>query len=515
MRKSTLTTITLGCVLMSSHALADGTTLNIGMASADAGKLDPHVATTTPDKGLLHWMFNGLVRIQPGQASPAFIEADLAESWTSSDDGLEWVFSLRQGVQCHGEYGELDANDVVFSLSRAANSETSGFANDFKAISSIEATGDYEVRITLSEPVPSLLGLLVPYHGGNIVCQDAVEALGDDFQRSPIGTGPFMFAEYQPQQYVKLVANEDYFRGAPHIKEIYYRYIPSDASRDLAFQAGEIDMIYGKQDQTWVERIRDIPGTTVTVMEPGEMSVIHLNTTMPPLDNPLVRRAVAHAIDRDAMVQFKGEAVTRGAVSVVPEGYLGYTDQVPLYEYDVDTAKALLAEAGYPDGVTLNAIHTTLPGMLTTIEAVQALLKQANINLEIEPVEHATFHQRIREDASQVVHYSAARFPIADVYLTQFYHSDSTVATPTAITNFSHCSVADGEIEAARVEQDSTEQNRLWAAAQTKILEEVCSVPIYQNLQLWAWNEKLDLGVDVVGALNLSPPITEQARFND
>jgi len=130
-------------------------------------------------------------------------------------------------------------------------------------------------------------------------------------------------------------------------------------------------------------------------------------------------------------------------------------------------------------------------------------------------VEHATFHQRIREDASQVVHYSAARFPIADVYLTQFYHSDSTVATPTAITNFSHCAAADAEIEAARVEQDFVEQNRLWALAQNKIMEEVCSVPIYQNLQLWAWNENLDLGVEIVGALNLSPAITELARFKN
>src|SRR3546814_11419276 len=89
-----------------------------------------------------------------------------------------------------------------------------------------------------------------------MVCKDAVEDLGAKFERTPIGTGPFMFAEYQPQQYVKLVANDAYFRGAPKIKEIYYRYIPSDASRDLAFQSGAIDMIYGKQDQTWVERIR-------------------------------------------------------------------------------------------------------------------------------------------------------------------------------------------------------------------------------------------------------------------
>lgn len=494
---------------------AAGTTLNVGMASADAGKLDPHIATTTPDKGLLHWMFNGLVRVQPGKASPEFIEPDLAESWVASDDGLQWTFKLRQGVQCHGDYGELDSEDVVFSLQRSANKDTSSFSNDYKAISSIEANGPYEVKITLSESVPSLLGLLVPYHGGNIVCKDAVEALGDQFERTPIGTGPFMFAEYQPQQYVKLVANEDYFRGAPKIKEIFYRYIPSDASRDLAFQSGEIDMIYGKQEQSWVDRISELPNTKVVVMKPGEMSVIHLNMTMPPLDNLKVRQAVAHAIDRAAMVQFKGEKVTLPAISVVPEGYLGYTDDVAKYDFDVDKAKALLAEAGFPDGVTLKTIHTTLPGMLSTIEAVQALLKQANINLEIETVEHATFHQQIRADASQIVHYSAARFPIADVYLSQFFHSSAIVGTPTAVTNFSHCAVADAEIEAARTEPHLDKQRELWAEAQRKIMAEVCAVPIYQNLQLWAWKDSLDLGTEVEGSLNLSPPVTEQAQFLD
>ncbi len=490
------------------------TVLNVGMASADAGKLDPHVATTTPDKGLLHWMYNGLVRIQPGKASPEFIEPDIAESWTASDDGLTWTFKLREDVDCHGEYGMIDAEDVVFSLERAANSETSSFAGDYSAFESVEATGPFEVTITLKETVPSLLGTLVPYHGGNIVCKDAMEALGDQYERTPIGTGPFAFAEYQPQQYVKLVAHPDYFRGAPAIDEIYYRYIPSDASRDLAFQNGEIDLIYGRQDQTWVDRISQLPDTEVAVMLPGEMSMISLNMTMPPLDDIRVRQAIAHAIDRETMVQFKGPDVTLPSVSVVPEGYLGYTGDVPIYEFDVEKAKSLLAEAGHPDGISIKAIHTTLPGMLSTMEALQALLREAGIDMEIELVEHATFHEQIRQDLSGVVHYSAARFPIADTYLTQFFHSDSIVGTPTAVTNFSHCAVADAEITAARTEPDPEEQKALWATAQRKIGEEVCAVPIYQNAQLWAWNSALDLGYELEGALNLSPAITETTTLN-
>ncbi|MBD8892501.1 ABC transporter substrate-binding protein [Roseibium litorale] len=507
--------VALASVLFASNALAAGTTLNVGMAGADAGKLDPHVATSTLDKGLLYWMFNGLVRIKPGEASPAFIEPDIAKSWTSSEDGLTWTFELRDDVECHGDYGKIDAEDVVYSLKRSANPDISAFAKDYTAFDSVEATGPLEVTIKLKNKIPSLLGLLVPYHGGNIVCKDAVEALGDDYQRTPIGTGPFMFAEYQPQQYVKLVANPEYFRGEPKIKEIFYRYIPSDSSRDLAFQSGEIDMIYGKQEQTWVERVKQVPGTKVVVMTPGEMSVIHLNMSMPPLDDIRVRKAIAYAIDRDTLVQFKGPDVTLAAISPVPEGHLGYTADVPQYPHSIEKAKELLTEAGFPDGVTIKAIHTVLPGMLSTMEAVQAELREAGINLEIQTVEHATFHEQIRKDMSQVVHYAAARFPVADVYLSQFFHSDATVGTPNAVANFSHCNAADKEIEAARVEGDPEKQLAYWAEAQKKIMEEVCAVPLVQSMQLWAWKDTLDLGTEVHGSLNLSPPVTEMAHFTE
>lgn len=502
-------------MLATSSALATGTTLTVGTNVADAGKLDPHVATATADKGLLHWMFNGLVRIKLGESNPEFIEPDIAKSWTSSADGLTWKFTLREDVQCHGDFGGLDADDVVFSLRRAANPDISAFAKDLAAIETVEASGDYEVTIKLKESVPSLLGLLVSYHGGNIVCQDAVEVLGDEYVQKPVGTGPFMFSEYKPQQYIKLVANPEYFRGEPAIKEIIYRYIPSDSTRDLAFQSGEIDMITGKQDEAWANRIEKLPGVNLALMSPGEMSVLSLNKTMPPLDDVRVRKAFAHAINRDEMVQFKGEKVAIASYSPVPEGNLGFTADVPRYEYSIERAKELLTEAGFPDGVTLNTIHTTNPGMMPTMEAAQAQLRKAGINLEITPVEHSTFHEQIRKDLSQVVHYSALRFPIADVYLTQFFLSSSTVNTPTAVTNFSHCDAADAEIIAARTESDPAKQMELWATAQQKIMEEVCAVPLFQARLLWAWSDKLDLGVDVKGSLNLSPPITELARFKE
>jgi peptide/nickel transport system substrate-binding protein len=511
--KKLVIAIVWAALLCAPAAFAQKKSLVVGSGTADAGKLDPHIASTTPDKGLLFWMFNGLVRIRPGQISPEFIEPDLAESWTSNPAGTEWTFKLRRGVQCHHGYGEFTADDAVYSIKRAANKATSSYSNDFNALDKVEAPDKYTVKITLKNPVAGFLGYVANVNGGNMICKKAAEEMGENFAKKPIGTGPFMFAEYQPQQFVKLVANKQYFRGAPMLEDITFRYIPADSSRDLAFQSGELDMIYGKQDQTWMDRTAKLPGVKVIAMEPGELSVLSLNITVKPLDDIRVRQAIAYAIDRKAIVVFKGAGSSREAVSVVPSGYLGTDEKAPLYPYDLAKAKALLAEAGYPNGLTIKTIHTTLTGMQTLIEAVQAQLKKAGINLDIELVEHATFHAQIRKDLSPIVHYQAARFPVADVYLTQFFDSNSIVGTATAVTNFSHCNVADAEIRAARIESDPAKQKALWKSAQEKIIKAVCAVPVYEQLQLWAWKDTLDLGYPIKGALNLSPPITEKTHF--
>ena len=513
MRKILVAVLAFAGFLVAGEAEAQKKTLVIGMGSADAGKLDPHIASTTPDKGLLQYIFNGLVRMKLGQISPDTIEPDLAESWSSNPAGTEWTFHIRHGVQCHWNYGEFTAEDAAYSIKRAANKATSSYSNDFSSVVSADAVDPYTLKITLKNPVAGFLGYVANINGGNMVCKKAAEEMGDGFSKKPIGTGPFMFAEYQPQQFVRLVANKQFFRGAPMLDEIVYRYIPSDSSRDLAFQSGELDMIYGKQDQSWVDRTKQTPGVRVLAMEPGELSTLFLNITEKPLDDIRVREAIAYGVDRKAIVAFKGAGTSREAVSVVPSGYLGTDERAPLFPYDPAKAKELLKEAGYPDGLTIKTIHTTLMGMETFIEAIQAQLKKIGVNLDVQLVEHATYHAQIRKDLSPLVHYQAARFPVADVYLTQFYDSASIVGAPRAVTNFSHCNVADDEIRAARVETDPAKQKELWKTAQEKIIKAVCGVPVYEQLQLWAWKDNLDLGYDLKGSLNLAPPVTEKTHF--
>jgi len=485
------------------------TQLNVGMAAADLGSLDPHRSATTQDKAVIGWMFNGLVRFKPGTINPEQIEPDLANTWESTPDQLTWTFHLRHGVQCNNGFGELTSDDVVFSLKRAANPKTSAFSSDFADIASIEAPDPYTVQVKFKKHIPAALGLFTNYQGGNIVCKKAVEKLGADFRTKAVGTGPFAIAEYDPSQSVTLVANKSYFRGAPKIDRIVYRYIQSDASRDLAYSSGEIDLIYGRQDQVWAQRMQSQPHTVVDVFGPAELSDISLNITKKPLDDLRVRQAIAYAINRDELVKFKGAMTASAAVSIIPHGYLGTDEHAPLYPYDPAKAKQLLAAAGYPNGVTIKAIQTSFPSMLNTMQIVQAQLKKVGIDLQLDVVDHPTFHAQIRKDLSEVVLYSAGRFPVADVYLTQFFHSRSIVNTPTAVTNFSHCGMADQEIDAARDATDLAKQKALWKTAQDKLVEAVCAVPTYEQLQVWAHRDKLDFGYKLEASLTLGPIINE------
>jgi peptide/nickel transport system substrate-binding protein len=489
-----------------------GQTLRVGMAAQDVGRLDPHFAVSTIDRVVVAWMFNGLVRFKPGSIDPAEIEPDLAERWESSADGRTWTFHLRRGVQFHGGFGELTAEDVVFSLRKAATAASSAFAADFRAFEAVEAVDPHTVRIRLRENVPSLLGLVTNYSGGYIVSRRAVEQRGADFVRSPIGTGPFALEGVTPNQSAELSANAQYFRGAPQIARVSYRFIPSDASRDLAYQNRELDVNYGRADQRWIDRTRQVPNTVVDVFEPGELAILHLNTTAPPFNDIRVRQALAHAVNRAELVRYRGQDVSREAQSMVPRGYLGFAQQ-PLQPNDPNRARQLLAEAGHPNGLTVRVIHTQLPEMLNMMQVVQQQLRRGGITLDLQVVEHATFHQQIRQDLSPLVYYSAARFPVADIYLAQFFHGRSIVKTPTAVTNFSHCSGADAQIDAARVSTDINEQRRLWAEAQRILAENVCGVPLLETLLVFARRDSVDYGYELRGSMSLGPLITERSRI--
>ena len=510
-----LAAILAGTALVPLPAFAAKTELTLGAAAADIGNLDPHFAASTTDRTLVAWIFGGLVRFAPGSTDPAQIEPDLAESWTISDDNLVWTFKLREGVQWHHGYGEVTAEDVVFSLEKSADSERSAFAIDYSAFESIEAVDPHTVRITLSQQIPSVLGPLANYAGGFIISKKAYEERGEEFSRRPVGFGPFQLESIEPGVAVHFTAHQDYFRGTPKLSKVTYRFLNAAAARDLAFLAGEVDAVTGMTDRRWLERTLAIEGAVVDIFDPAELSVLHINTKMAPFDDIRVRQALAYAIDPSRIAEYRGPEFTRVAKSVIPLNNLGYTEDNGHVSFDAEKARALLAEAGYPDGLSVKMISSQLPSYDSSNQILQAQLDEVGITIELEPVEHATWHQLIRQDLSPLVNYGAARFPVADVYLTQFFHSGSIIGTPTAVTNFSHCDVADAQIEAARIETDPQKQIALWQEAQRLILEAVCGIPMTETAGVWARSETLNWGHAFTGSMSLGPLVTDQTHFTE
>lgn len=499
-----LLALTLAALPASAWA-APKTDLVVGGLGADVTQLDPHFASNTTDRTIVSWIYNGLVRFKPGTTDPSLIEPDLAESWETSADKLVWTFHLRHGVKWHKGKGEVTADDVVYSLKKAMNKDTSAYAGDYSSFKSVEKVDGMTVKVTLSQPMPSVLGVLANYSGGFIV-----NASG-----APIGTGPFVVDSVNSGQSIKLVANEDYFRGKPKLSSVTMRFLPEVASRDLAFRAGEVDAIAGEPDKNWFNRLKDQEGVAIDVYTPAEESQLHLNINAPPLNDLKVRQAVSYAINQAQIATFQGEDFTQPAKSAVPSNNLGFNPQSGILGYDPEKAKALLAEAGYPNGLTIPMVSSQNPGYANLAQLVQAQLGEVGIKVELKPVEHATYHQMIRKDLSPMVIYSAARFPVADVYLTQFFYGPSQIGAPGQVTNFSHCKAGDAEIAAAKTETDQTKQIELWKTAQKKIMESVCSVPLVESRLSWARRATLDWGYDLKGAMATGPLLTENTHFTE
>ena len=509
----TTTLLALGAGAQTQALAQERPTIRVSSGAPDVGTLDPDRATSTFDVGIESEIFNALVEFAPGSANPKDIGPGLAQSWESTPDSKAWTFHLRRGVQFHGGYGELKASDVVYSLQRAADPRRSSFASNFAVIDKVEAPDDYTVRVTLKYPDAAFLGVVSNYHGGYIISKAAAGKLGDKFGNAPIGTGPFAFAEHVSQQYVKLVANDAYFRGKPKLGGIVYRMIPSDSARELALTSGELDLTAGKREQRWVDRMARQSGIKVDIFEPEEFRTLHINRTIKPLDNLKVRQAIADAVKVDEIVHFAGNDVADKGCSVVPNGYLGEDCSAGTYRYDVAQARKLLAQAGFPNGITIKSIVSNISEQQPIMEIVQAQLAKAGIKLEMEIVDHPTYQAKSRQNLSALVFYGAARFPTADSYLTEFYDSAASVGSPTAMSNFSHCSAADGDIRAARVEPDPGKQLALWKDAQARIHDDVCSIPLFGLKQVWVRSSKVDYGYVLKGALNLQPPITEETSL--
>lgn len=385
----------LALSLVASAALAQepapqyGGEVVVAITAAPPG-WDPSVSTSQEIPRVVYGnVYEGLVIFdRTGAIVPA-----LATDWSTSEDLLEWTFTIREGVKFH-DGSDLQLSDIVARFERARDPE-SGHTNNayYAAITGVSADEDtHSVTFTLSQPRASLLF--------DLARPDSViypEALTDSQAAHPVGTGPFVFAEYIEGAEVRLERFADYWQeGLPYLDSAVFRIMSDPNSRFAALQSGDIDLIgVALQPEQFIQLQAnpDLRGTEGTATTEITMA---MNNTREPFSNPLVRQAITHAIDKEAIVNgaFFGLGTIIGSHMSPAEPY--YVDLSDTYAYDPERARELLAEAGYADGFT---IQFELPEPYNTErrtgEVIAQQLAQVGINAELSVVEWTTWINRI------------------------------------------------------------------------------------------------------------------------
>jgi peptide/nickel transport system substrate-binding protein len=414
---------------------------------------------------------------------------------------------------------ELTSDDVLYSFTKAADKSTSAYASDYAGMT-FAAPDASTFTVTLDQPQSTALFYprVANYAGGYILCRKAAEKLGaDGLKTHPVGTGPFRLKDYSPGEKIDLVANEAYFRGRPQLDGIEYRYMADLSSRELALRSGQLDVIYGQADDNWIDQMSSASNVKVDVFGVGEVSTIYFNLTKPPFDNLAVRQAVASALNRDEFLALYGKRAARRVFSPVPEAFMagGLSEQEVSaqsldFAYDPDRSRRLLADAGLANGFEFSVVSSEMPAYRVIYESMQAQLARVGIKMNVNVVDHATMHDRIRKDVNPLVVYIAFR-PTADVYLTQFLLSDSIVVTGKSPNlNFAHYASVDEQINTARGEPDAGKQASLWKQAQVQSLQDVVAYPIMYTNQVYARAAGVDYGHELTSVIQLYPGIDER-----
>lgn len=437
-----------------SAAQDGGVELTVGLVE-EPDTLDPHNLTAAA-AGLVGYV------VMPGLVWWDFdlgISPMLAESWEQSEDGLVWTFTLRPNLKFHNGK-DLTAQEVVRNFERIIDPEQSFLAPDYASVESVEAPDDLSVVFTLSEPFAPFLAVLSNRCG--ITDMDAL-----DFN-TPIGAGPFRILEWNRGSGVQMEAFEDYWEeGVPVASKVNWNYYPDDDARLLGMRGGEIDIVYivpyNQIDQVASDGYMEmdpISGLTHTY--------IAFNCEEGPFSDVRARQAVAHAIDKELVV----EAVLWGYGDVAnipfPESSPWWVE-TPDYEYDPEKGLALMEEAGLGDGISLDMPISNDNFNSRIAELIQPDLAAIGVNVRIVESEWATYWPEVYLNTQfdiTIMSYSARVDPDQTFYPR--YHS-SGVHNATKYAN----SRMDELLEAGRREMDDAARKVIYDEVQLLLVDEL------------------------------------------
>lgn len=360
--------------------------------------LDPRIGTDQASARLFEVVFNGLV----AKDAEWNLVPDLAQSWQILDEGRRLRFHLQPDVRFH-DGRELSADDVVWTYGTIVDGQvTTAKRGAFGAVEEVVALGPLAVEFRLREPVGSFLTNLTSFVG--IVPDGTLPA--DNHQR-PIGTGPFRFVERRGQDLV-LAAFDDHFRGRPRLDRVVFKHVPDATVRALELQKGSVHLVADRWPADLVPAFREDPRFRVVEELGTNYQYLGFNLEDRALADPRVRRAIAHAVDRERLVRTLWRGLGRVTETMIPPGHWAWHDGLEPIPFDPERARRLLDEAGFPhpEGggprLRLDYHTSTDQAYLMQAQVVQAMLREVGIDIRIRSFEFATFYSDLQRGGFQM-----------------------------------------------------------------------------------------------------------------
>lgn len=428
---------------------------------ADPKTLDPQKSIDTMSNKSITLIYDTLLDLDENLN----LKPNLAESWERLDD-CNVVFHLKKGVKFHnGE--ELKAEDVKFTLERAASSPQTLYL--FKPITKVTVIDDYTVQVTTDKPFGALLNNLAAVQGG-IVSKKAVLEYGDDYVNHPVGTGQYKLKEWLPGNRIVFEGFKDAYQGAPNFEELTYLTIPEVSNRMIALETGEVDVAFdiGIMDKETIENSNNLE---LVEVESPALLYLGFDQTNPIYQNKKLREAIAYAIDNQTFVDvvFRGSAVAGD--SPLPKASPAYNGNVKKYNQDIEKAKKLLAEAGYPNGLDIELWCMDDGPRVDMCVIIQDQLKKIGINVEIKIFEFGAYVSKTALPNKELYFLSWNSSGDGDVALYPLFHS-SQHGAPGNRSFYSNKKV-DELLDKARVSVNEEERRSLYKEVQNILQEDL------------------------------------------
>ena len=454
-------------------------------------------------------IFDRLVEVKANDDGTSEIVPSLAKSWTVSDDGLTYTFTLNEGVKFTNG-ADLTSSDVLYTIMRmltyekAVNDDIYDMikgAQDVVDGKATELTGfeiidDYNFSITLEEPYGAFLACLTT-PGASIYDEETTEQAGDQFGIDPavtIGTGPFAFYGWEFNSELVLTANKDYWDGAPACEGLILKVIPDEATARMMFENGELDILDMDNNSSQLEYFLNNDTYKDQIVSGARVGIYYicLNEKFPELSDARVRKALQYSIDRQAILDSLYAGLGELENGIFPHGLIGYNADLAEIPYDVDQAKQLLADAGYPDGFEMELCYSSDAGQTTKdmLEIISAYWAEIGVTAKVTEVDEGSFYDM--RAAGEIEAYTSnwsADFNDPDNFIYSFFGNEGNIERRGfGYTN----SEAIARVAAARAIVDEDERVAEYQDLEKLIIQDDAAwVPLFSKQHLFVVNPRV------------------------